>query len=159
VTDVQKDFDALTMTMTAEFDAPVDRVWQLWADPRQLERWWCPPDHPATFHEHDLSPGGRVAYYMTTPDGEKMNGWWKVVEVEEPKRLRIEDGLDDDGNFNEEMKGPGGMVVTFSEADGRTTMILEFFHGSREDLEQMIENGFEQGMQEAIAQIDPILAG
>ena len=59
VTNVHKDPDARTMTITAEFDAPVERVWQMWADPRQLERWWGPPTYPATFVDHDLSPGGR----------------------------------------------------------------------------------------------------
>ena len=58
VTDVRKDLDALTMTMTAEFAAPIDRVWQVWENPRLLERWWGPPTHPATFVDHDLSPVG-----------------------------------------------------------------------------------------------------
>ena len=38
VTAVRKDPAALTMTLTAEFDASPERVWQLWSDPRQLER-------------------------------------------------------------------------------------------------------------------------
>ena len=53
VTAVRKDPAALTMTLTAEFDASPERVWQLWADPRQLERWWGPPTYPATFTAHD----------------------------------------------------------------------------------------------------------
>ena len=77
VTDVKKDLDALTMTITAEFDAGAERVWELWSDPRQLERWWGPPSYPATFVEHDLSPGGRSAYFMTGPDGKKHHGWWR----------------------------------------------------------------------------------
>ena len=40
VTSIEKDLDALTMTVNAEFDAAVERTWQLWSDPRQLERWW-----------------------------------------------------------------------------------------------------------------------
>ena len=60
VTDVNKDLDALTMTITAEFDAGAERIWEMWSDPRQLERWWGPPSFPATFVEHDLSPGGRA---------------------------------------------------------------------------------------------------
>ena len=40
VTNVDKDLDARTLTITAEFDAPLERVWELWADPRKLERWW-----------------------------------------------------------------------------------------------------------------------
>ena len=46
VTNVQKDTDELTMTFTAEYDVTADRAWQLWADPRQLERWWGPPTYP-----------------------------------------------------------------------------------------------------------------
>ncbi len=39
VTAVRKDSQRLTLTVEAEFDAPVERIWQLWADPRKLERW------------------------------------------------------------------------------------------------------------------------
>ena len=48
VTAVQKDPVNLTLTLTAEFDATPERVWELWSDPRQLERWWGPPSYPAT---------------------------------------------------------------------------------------------------------------
>src|SRR5687767_15465506 len=99
VTDVRKDFDALTMTITAEFEASAERVWQLWADPRQLERWWGPPGYPATFRDHDLTPGGWVSYFMTGPEGDRHHGWWRVEEVEPPSRLRFQDGFgDEDGN-------------------------------------------------------------
>jgi hypothetical protein len=53
VTNVHKDTEALTMTVTAEYDVAVERAWQLWNDPRQLERWWGPPTYPATVVEHD----------------------------------------------------------------------------------------------------------
>jgi uncharacterized protein YndB with AHSA1/START domain len=158
VTDVQKDFDAFTMTMTAELDAPVERVWQLWADPRQLERWWGPPSHPATFTEYDFTPGGRAAYYMTAPDGARPRGWWRIKEVDPMSRLLIEDGFGEEGEQNDEMPGPGHMIITFEESGGRTTMAIESHHASREELEQMIEMGAEQGMVEALGQVDAILA-
>ncbi len=72
---VDKDLDNHTMTVVAEYDAPAERVWQLYADPRQLERFWGPPSWPATVVEHDLSPGGRVTYFMTGPGGEKSAGY------------------------------------------------------------------------------------
>ena len=74
VTNVRKDPGSLTMEIVAEFFAPLDRVWQLISDPRQLERWWGPPTHPATFTDFDLTPGGAVAYFMTGPDGERYHG-------------------------------------------------------------------------------------
>ena len=77
VIESKKDAEALTLTLVAEFDASVERVWQLWEDPRQLERWWGPPGYPATFTTHDLRAGGRVEYHMTTPQGEqpRATGW------------------------------------------------------------------------------------
>jgi uncharacterized protein YndB with AHSA1/START domain len=162
VTDVNKDPDALTLTITAEFEAGAERIWEMWSDPRRLERWWGPPSFPATFVEHDLTPGGRSAYFMTGPDGQKHHGWWRIEETEPPKRLRIADGFaDDEGNPSEEMPtdGPAEITVTISEADGVTTMSIESKFASREGMEQMIEMGMEQGMVEALGQIDPLLAG
>ena len=77
------------MTITVEFDATVERAWQLWADPRQLERWWGPPTYPATFVDHDLSPGGRRTYYMTSPEGDKPHGWWEVLAVDASASARV----------------------------------------------------------------------
>ncbi|MBS1877985.1 MAG: SRPBCC domain-containing protein [Actinobacteria bacterium] len=159
VTDVNKDLDALTMTITAEFDAGAERVWEMWADPRQLERWWGPPSYPATVVDHDLSPGGRVAYFMTSPEGQKFHGWWRVEEAEPPRRLRFEDGFaDDEGRPNQEMPTTTA-TVTITEADGATKMSIESKFGSREGMEQLAEMGMEQGMREALGQIDELLIG
>lgn len=57
VTDVQQDIDTRTLTIVAEFAAPVERIWQVYADPRQLEKVWGPPTYPATVVEHNLTPG------------------------------------------------------------------------------------------------------
>src|SRR6185295_13384660 len=56
VTAVQQDLDNLTLTITADFAAPVERIWQVYADPRQLEKVWGPPTYPATVVDH----GGRI---------------------------------------------------------------------------------------------------
>jgi uncharacterized protein YndB with AHSA1/START domain len=158
VTDVKKDLDALTMTITAEFDAGAERVWEVWSDPRQLERWWGPPSFPATFVDHDLSPGGRVAYFMTGPDGTQHHGWWQVQETEPPRHLRFEDGFADDaGNRNDAMPTTV-TTVTIAEVDGVTTMSIESRFASSAGMEEMVEMGMEQGMIEALGQIDTLLA-
>jgi uncharacterized protein YndB with AHSA1/START domain len=159
VTDVKKDLDALTMTVTAEFDAGAERVWEMWSDPRQLERWWGPPSHPATFVDHEFEPGGRAAYFMTAPDGQRYHGWWRFEEIEPPARLRFEDGFaDEEGKPNDEMPTTVA-TVTISEAGGSTTMSIQSKFASREGMEQTIEMGMEQGVVEALGQIDALLAG
>ena len=158
VTGVNKDPDALTVTITADFDADAERIWELWADPRQLERWWGPPNFPATFVEHDLSVGARTTYFVAGAEGEKFEGRWRVVEVERPNRLRIDDD-DVDAEGKPTDGGPTGMTVTIAENAGTTTMSIETHFADREALEQMSEGGMEQGMTEALAQIDGLLAG
>ena len=158
VTAVRKDPDALTMTVDAEFDAPADRVWQLWADPRQLERWWGPPTYPATFTKHDLAPGARVEYHMTGPEGDQPRGYWVIDEVQPPHRLVFRDGFaNEDGSPNTDL--PGNEVrVTIEEAGGRTRMSIASIFPSTEAMEQLIGMGMEQGLTQAVEQIDAILA-
>jgi uncharacterized protein YndB with AHSA1/START domain len=159
VTDVRKDPEALTMTLDAEFDAPAERVWQLWADPRQLERWWGPPGYPATFTKHNLAPGSRVEYHMTTPEGDQPKGFWDIVEVAPPHRLLVRDGFaNDDGKPNDEMP-VGEFEVTIEDSGGgRTRMSILNRFPSTEAMEQLLAMGQEQGMIEALGQIDAILA-
>ena len=90
---VDRDPVALTLTIVSEFDAPAARVWQVWADPRQLERWWGPPTYPATVVDHDLTPGGRVTYYMTGPDGENTTAGGESSPSTRPTRSRLKTGL------------------------------------------------------------------
>src|SRR3954471_23123015 len=157
VTDVTKDLDTLTMTITAEFDAGAEQIWEMWSDPRNLERWWGPPSHPATFVDHDLVPGGRASYFMTAPDGQKHHGWWRIEEVEPPGRLRFEDGFaDDQGNPAEELPTTIA-TVTIAENDGATTMSIVSRFASREGMEKTLEMGAEQGMVEALGQVDSLL--
>ena len=104
VKSVDTDYDNLTLTLVAEFDAPPERVWELWADPRKLERWWGPPSYPATFETHDLTPGGEATYYMTGPEGDKPRGWWRITSVDPPTSLEFTDGFaNDDGTPNPAM--------------------------------------------------------
>ena len=160
VTDVRKDPEALTMTITAELDATVERSWQLWADPRQLERWWGPPTYPATFVDLDLVPGGRASYFMTGPEGDKFHGWWDVLATEPPRRLEFRDGFaDDSGTPNDDMPTTT-TVVTFVERDGGgTVMVIDARFPSVEAMEKLLAMGMEEGMREALGQIDAILAG
>jgi len=156
---VEKDLDNHTMTVVAEYDAPVERVWLLYADPRQLERFWGPPSWPATVADHDLSPGGRVTYCMTGPGGEKSAGYWNVVEVDAPRRFVVVDGFADDaGQPNPDLPTTRMEVELHERAGAGTTMTIVSIFASTEAMKQMLEMGMEDGMREAMGQIDGILS-
>ncbi len=155
---VDQDLDAHTMTVLAEYDAPVERVWQLYADPRQLERFWGPPTWPATVVEHDLRPGGRVTYFMTGPEGDKAGGYWDVLEVEAPRRFVVDDGFADAaGQPNPEMPITRMALTLSDRAGGGTTMTVVSTFSSTEAMQRVLEMGMEEGMRLAMGQIDAIL--
>ena len=157
VINVDKDLSACTMVVTSEFDAPVDLVWQLWANPRLLERWWGPPTYPATVTEHDLKAGGKVKYFMTGPEGETPGGYWDVLEVDPPKSLLLQDGFADaEGNANDDLPKTK-FRVDISEAGDKTRMLISSTYGSTEAMEQLLSMGMEEGLTEAMGQIDPLL--
>jgi uncharacterized protein YndB with AHSA1/START domain len=159
VTGVRKNPETLTMTLDAEFDASPERVWQLWADPRKLERWWGPPTYPATVTAHDLRSGGRVEYHMTGPEGDQPHGYWEVLEADAPRRLIFRDGFaNDDATPISDMPINEVRVAISEAGGGQTRMSIESVFPSAAAMEQLIAMGMEQGLTEAVGQIDAILA-
>jgi uncharacterized protein YndB with AHSA1/START domain len=159
VTAVRKDPEKLTMTLDAEFEATPERVWELWADPRQLERWWGPPGYPATFTAHDFRVGGRSIYHMTGPDGPTANAFWHITAIDTPRRLSFQDGFANaDGSPNTDMPVGDVNVTIEGVGNGRTRMSIENVFPDTAAMEQLLAMGQEEGMTEAVGQIDAILA-
>lgn len=159
VTAVRRDLEALTMTLEAEFEATPERIWQLWADPRQLERWWGPPTYPSTVTTHDLRPGGRVEYHMTGPEGDQHGGYWDVLEVDPPHSLLLRDGFAEaDGTPASDMPLSLMRVTIEDLGDGRTRMSTTTTFADLAAMEQLIEMGMEEGATQAAGQIDALLA-
>ena len=160
VTHVDTDTDNLTLTITAHFDAPVDRVWDVYADPRKLEQVWGPPTFPATFIEHSLTPGGSMRYYMTSPEGEKFGGWWTVTAVDAPNSFSFDDGFaDGDGNPVEGMPVSKNVYAfETDEAGTGTDVTYTATYATAEQLQQVLEMGMEEGATLSINQIDALLA-
>jgi len=158
VTNVQHDPENLTLTLTAEFAAPVERIWEIYADPRQLEKVWGPPTYPATVVEHSLVPGGRTVYFMTGPEGEKYAGYWEVTAVDEPRSFEFLDGFaDSDFNPNPELPVSKN-VYTFVEFEGGTRATYASTFESAEALQQVVDMGAIEGTSQAIGQIDDLIA-
>jgi uncharacterized protein YndB with AHSA1/START domain len=156
ITSVDTDYDNLTVTLIADFDAPIDQVWELWSDPRKLERWWGPPTSPATVERHELTSGGEVTYFMTGPEGDS-RGMWRVAAVVPPTSLEFTDAFaDTDGTPIADM--PITRIrVGLTEHGGGTRMEMEATFESREDMEKWVSMGTVEGLQQAVGQMDALL--
>ena len=101
--------------------------------------------YPATFERHELEPGGTVTYFMTSPEGERFHGVWRVVAVDPPRSLDVEDSFADaDGNVNPDMP-TGQMHMRLTEEDGRTRMELISIHATNEEMQQVLDMGAGRG--------------
>ena len=158
VTAVHKDVDNLTLTMTAELDAMPDRVWQLWADPRQFERWWGAPGYPATATALDLRTGGKVEFHLSGPDGDMPVNVWDVVEADPPRRLVLRDAIVDENGAPVD-EGPSRFTVRFeSIGEGRTRMSIESKFPNADALKVALDMDMDKGLEWNVAQMEVILS-
>jgi uncharacterized protein YndB with AHSA1/START domain len=157
VLNTSNDPKALTMTVVSQLEASPEQVWQVWEDPRKLERWWGPPTFPATFTRHEFVPGGQSRYFMTGPAGETPRGWWRIDTLDPPHGIEFANGLaGDDGEPVPGVEPMAGRVI-LEERDGGTRMTVMTMFTDVEQMQKMLEMGMQEGMVEALRQIDALL--
>ena len=153
LTSVTKDAATLTLTVVGDYPVPQQRLWDAFADARQLERFWGPPFAPATFTRHDFTVGGRADYFLTLPEGKTWSGSWKFTAVNPISSFAAQDGEDN----AEDENMPASMTFTFetTPTGSRLTIVTRF--SSLEAMEQTAP-GMEQGARAAMPQLDALLA-
>lgn len=157
VTDIITDPEKLTMTVIADFAAPVERLWGAFTDPRQLERFWGPPGWPATFTAWNFTPGGKVEYAMNGPRGERSAGSWEILSIDDNSGFAVLDSfVDEDGNPLDGFPAMR-MTFTFEPTDAGSRMVNTSYFDSSEALEQIVAMGAVEGTRMAMAQIDAVL--
>ena len=160
VTAVRKDPDTLTLTLTAEFEASPERVWQLWADPRQLERWWGPPDLPRDLH--GPRPGARQPRRVPHDRARAATSRTASGTSSRPSRRAGSSSSTasrtTDGTPNDDFPRNEGRVTIEPIDAGRTRMSIESRFPSTAAMEQVLAMGMEEGLTQAVGQIDAILA-
>lgn len=158
VTRVDEDPEELTLTLTAQYRAPVARLWRVWSDPRLLECWWGSPDHQASFDRYEFTTGGACRYHLTGPDGAVARGWWRICVIDEPRRLEFEDGFADAEGDPEPAVDSTHAKVTF-EADGPLTrMVVLCTFSSVEQQEHYAAMGGIDDIRSSLGRIDFLLA-
>ena len=60
--------ESKTVTITAEFDAERDLVWDAYTTPELLDRWWAPKPWTSRTKAMDFRVGGRRFYAMVSPE-------------------------------------------------------------------------------------------
>ena len=59
-----------SLTLKRRFNAPPDKLYAAWTDPKQIMKWFGPEGGTMTHAETDVRTGGRYAMEFFTEDGE-----------------------------------------------------------------------------------------
>ena len=145
--------------ISRDFDAPRELVWKSWTEPERLKHWWGPKGFVVHTCKVDLRPGGRFHYGMSAPDGSDMWGRFVYREIDPPRRLVFIDGFaNEDGTPNDDFPRNEGRVTIEPIEAGRTRMSIQSRFPSTEAMQQVLGMGMEEGLTQAVGQIDAILA-
>jgi uncharacterized protein YndB with AHSA1/START domain len=137
--------------ITREFDAPRHLVYRAWTTPDLVRRWWPGKRGRMTVAEIDLRVGGRWRYAMEAEGGHEVAFNGEFREIVPDERLVYTEAY-------EAMPDAEAAVntITFTEADGRTTLTILVQHATREQRDGHIGSGMEGGMQEGMDLLEEI---
>ena len=141
--------------ITREFDAPKHLVYEAWTTPELVERWWRGERGEVTSAEIDLRVGGTWRYVMVADGGFEVAFHGEYREIVPNERIvttEVYEGLPAEEAPDEDVVN----VVTFAEADGRTTLSVLVQCPSREVRDAIIDSGMEGGMQEAMDHLEEV---
>ena len=136
--------------ITREFDAPARLVYRAWTEPELVRRWWSGDRGEMTSAEIDLRVGGTWRFVMTANAGFEVAFHGEYRELVPAVRVvstEVFEGMPDAEALN---------TVTFTEADGRTTVRMLVQHSSQEHRDVHINSGMEEGMQESLASLEEV---
>jgi uncharacterized protein YndB with AHSA1/START domain len=139
--------------ITREFDAPRHLVYKAWTTPELVRRWWSGHRGEMTVAEIDLRVGGRWRYVMVADGGFEVAFHGEYREIVPNRRIvntqvyELPGAADAEGALN---------TVTFTEADGRTTLTLLVEVPTRELRDEILSSGMEVGMQEQLELLEQL---
>jgi uncharacterized protein YndB with AHSA1/START domain len=138
------------LVVTRTFDAPARRVFEAWTRPELFRQWWAPKSSPVPLLscEMDVRIGGSYRLAFGQDAANAMAFFGKYLDVSPPSRLVW---------TNEESADAAVTTVTFEENDGRTLLVLQERHPSKEALDEACA-GMEGMMPEQFGQLDELLA-
>lgn len=157
-TKILKDLKNKQLKITRDFNAPVDQVWRAWTDSEQLDLWWAPKPWKAKTKTMDFREGGYWLYAMVGPDGSETWGREEYETIVPFKRfIAIDKFCDDKGNVNTELPVLNWWCE-FTESGTGTSVQIEVSFSSIEDLEKIVQMGFEEGFTAALVNLDEFLS-
>ena len=135
-----------------EFDAPRDRVFAAYTDPKLVPEWWGPRGTTTVVDVMDVRAGGSWRFVSRGADGREDAFRGTYREVAPPDRIVQ--------TF--EWEGMPGHVsvetAVFEDLGDRTRVVTTTTFHTTEERDGMLGSGMEKGMNETYQRLDELLA-
>lgn len=156
-TQVVKDLKQKSILVSREFNAPIELVWKAFTEAELLDQWWGPAPWRAETKFQDFSEGGYWLYAMVSPEGEKHWGRMNYITIDKPNSFHLEDAFcDEEGIVQPNLPVSKGSN-TFTTTVTGTFVEFKMTYSTEEQLKQIIEMGFEQGITACLEQLNNLL--
>lgn len=144
--------------MERSFNAPLDPVWAAWTEADILCKWWAPKPYTCVITSFDFREGGRWAYFMQGPEGDRHHCFFDYEVVKPRSFFSGSDGFcDEQGVINTTMPRMK-WESAFRESEGRTIVRVRINFDSTEDLERIVQMGFKEGFTMGLDQLEQLLS-
>lgn len=156
-TQVVKDLKEKSILVTKEFNAPVALVWRAFTESEILDKWWGPAPWRAETKFQDFSVGSYWLYAMVGPENQKHWARMNYLSIDTHKNFQLEDAFcDENGIVNPELPVSRGSNVFTATATG-TRVEFKMYCSTEEQIQQIIDMGFEQGITICMEQLDRLI--
>lgn len=140
------------LSITREFNAPRERVFEAYIDPEAVAKWWGQESAMTIVDQMEAKSGGVWRYVQREADGTEYAFKGVYHEVTAPERLV----------YTFEFEGIPGHVlletITLTEQDGKTLLTDQSVFQSVEDRDGMIASGMEGGANESMDRLERYLS-
>lgn len=144
-----------TVTVSREFDADLDLVWDAFTKQEILDQWWAPKPWLSKTKIMDFAVGGQRFYAMVSPEGQAHWSLQQYTAINPKTNFKYLNAFADE-NANPKLPG-SNWDLNFSEQNGITKVHITIYNESLERMEQMIEMGFQGGFTMTLNELDKLL--
>lgn len=156
-TQVAKNLNEKSITVTREFNAPLANVWRAYTESELLDQWWGPAPWHAETKSMNFAPGGFWLYAMVGPENQKHWARMSYLDIKPHNYFEAEDSFcDEHGTINQELPVSKGKSV-FTETANGTRVEFKMIYPTEADIQTIVEMGFEQGITICYQQLDELI--
>ena len=157
-TQIVKNMEEKSVLVSRGFNAPLDLVWRAFTDCHILDQWWAPSPWRSETKYQDFKVGGYWLYAMVGPENQKHWGRMNYLDIMQHQQVDILDVFcDEQGDVNSDLPSSKGSMV-FSTTNNRIMVEFKMLYSTVEQLQQIIEMGFEQGISMCLDQLDILIS-